>query len=301
VVPSRDVRAGTGRHGCCSTCRTSSSAPTTSTVSPMFAMTRRAGLRFKLNLVIVPIVVGTMALFVWLDYRHETQAIMAAHAMHVESAGTGLPIGPVPPGVGPRAVGRRAVQIHALHAVVTVVLLMLAVNAALSAYVLTPLAGAQAWIARMERGQWRTRIDTAGDVDEVGRLVTSFQTLGLTIDALVFQLLNAERLATAAVLAKKMAGHIEPEVQRLVAVASRLQCLPDPEAQAAAEDIASAAARIVAATRSLDRLFDPHAKVEVGGRFDHARTERSARAAARRPGGPSIRSRGDSRTRLSSA
>ena len=28
--------------------------------------------------------------------------------------------------------------------------------------------------------------------------MTSFQTLGLTIDALVFQLLNAERLATAA-------------------------------------------------------------------------------------------------------
>ena len=217
---------------------------------------RRAGLRLKLNLVILPLVVGTMAVFVWLDYRHETAAIMAAHGMHVASAEAGRPIGPVPSNLSPRAVGRRALQIHALHAAVTIVLVMLSMNAALSAFVLKPLAGIQAGIAQMERGQWRARIDAPRDDDEVGRLLASFQSLGLTVDALVLQALNAERLATAALLAKKMAAQIEPEVERLGAAAAELQRLPDEVAQRAAETVAKAAARIVATSRGLDRVFE---------------------------------------------
>ncbi len=219
-------------------------------------MSHRGGLRLKLNLVILPLVVGTMAVFVWLDYQHETATIMAAHGMHVELAEAGLPIGPVPLNLSPRAVGRRALQIHGLHAIVTVVVVMLGVNAALSAFVLKPLAGVQAGIAQMERGEWRARIDAPRDDDEVGRLLASFQSLGLTVDALVLQLLNAERLATAALLATKLAAQIEPEVERLGAAAAQLQSLPDEASQRAAGTVASAAARIMATSRGLDRVFD---------------------------------------------
>lgn len=240
-----------------------------------------AGLRLKLNLVILPLVVGTMAFFVWLDYRHETAAIMAAHAMHVGSVDAGQPSGPVPWDVSPRVVGRRALQIHAAHAVVTVLLVMLAVNGALSAFVLRPLASVQAGIVQMERGQWRARIDAAGDDDEVGRLLVSFRSLGLTVDALVSQSLNAERLATAAVLVKKLAGQIEPEVQRLGAAAAALQRAPDPDVRAAADTIAAAAARIVAASRSLDRLFQrPSAAANAPGLSEDRQVEPRRPAAA---------------------
>lgn len=50
-------------------------------------------------------------------------------------------------------------------------------------------------------------------------MVESFHLLGLRVDALVQQLLCAERLATLALVAQKMTTHIEPRVERITAAA----------------------------------------------------------------------------------
>lgn len=213
------------------------------------------GLRWKFNAALLPVVALTVALLVWLDYRHERQAVMAAHALHVEAVGAVAPAGPIDPATSPEAVARRTLVLHAVYAVALLSLIAVGLNTALSRFVLMPIDVVRNGIEQMQRRHWRMPAHPAAQ-DEVGRMVESFGALGLAVDALVTQLLHTERRTTLAVVANNTAAQIEPRLQRIGAAVGHLQQSRDETVRDAAEEIATATADILAAVRGLDRLFE---------------------------------------------
>lgn len=213
------------------------------------------GLRWKFNLFLLPVVAATVVLLGWLDSRHERVALQAAHGLHAPAVAVETAMPPLESATSPDAVARRSIVMHVLYAAGLLILIGVVLNAALSRFVLTPLGFIRDGIEKMERGHWRLTLH-AGTEDEVGRVVDSFQLLGLKVDAIVLQLLRAERLATLALVAKKTTAQIEPRVQRIVAAVGDLQRLPDANARTAAQTIAVATAEIVGSIRGLDQLFE---------------------------------------------
>ena len=217
-------------------------------------MTRR-GLRWKFNLFLLPVVAASVAVLGWLDSRYERGALVAAHAMHAHDVTIETTTAPVEGAISPEAVARRTLVMHALYAAGLLMLIGLGVNAALSRFVLEPIDRIRDGIEKMERGHWRMPWRPA-TTDEVGRVVESFQLLGLRVDAIVQQLLRAERLATLALVARRTSTQIEPRVARIAVAASDLHKVRDPAAREAALAITTASAEILAAVKGLDQLFD---------------------------------------------
>ena len=216
------------------------------------------GLRFKFNLIIVPLAAAATMLMVWADHRHEVAAIMASHAMHSTVAGTASATGPVNPDTLPEVVARDSLRIHLAYGVVLLVLLVAAVNAALEALVLRPLQRVRARLIEMEHGYWRASVEPTTE-DEMGQLVRSFQVLGPEIDALVGQSLQAERLAVLALLSQHLRGRLEPDLKCVAAVAARLNGAQEADTREAAQELARRAALMFATVRGLDRAFSSHA------------------------------------------
>jgi methyl-accepting chemotaxis protein len=212
------------------------------------------GLRLKFNLVIVPLAAAMTALMVWADYRHEAAAIMASHAIHSSAAGAASATGPVDPATLPEVVARNSLRAHILYGVALLALLVAAVNAALHVLVLRPLQRLGFRLIRMEHGHWRASIEPTSR-DELGRFVHSFQILGVEIDALVSQSLQAERLAARALLSQRLRGRLEPDLHRVAHVAARLNGGQNADTQAAAQELARSAAAMFATVRGLDRVF----------------------------------------------
>lgn len=215
----------------------------------------RPGLRVKFNLVLAPLVAATILAVASLDYRHELTAVMDIHATHAALAATGAPAGPMAPATTPATIARQSLRMHAAYAAIVLLLLAIAVNGALTAFVLRPIDRIRNGIEQMERGHWR-RSPHAATEDEVGRVLTRFETLGLTLDALVSQLLRAERLATVALFTKKVTVAIEPLVHEMAVHVARIHPLTDGPVRESTERIATAAAQILAALRGMDRAFD---------------------------------------------
>lgn len=216
----------------------------------------RRGLRWKFNLTLLPAVAATIILLAWIDTDHERQAVLAAHGQHDSAAGAGLESGMLDPTARPEAVVRGSVLIHAVDAVLLLSLIVFALNAALSRFVLKPMTFIRDDIEKLERGHWRLPAHLAGP-DAVGGVVESVHVLGLTIDALVAHMIRAERLATLASLAARTTAQIDPCTERIGAAVSRLYERPDGVSREAAAEIASANADILVAVRGLDRLFEP--------------------------------------------
>lgn len=221
---------------------------------------RGISLRLKLNLVVLPLLALSLGVVVWADYHHEVEAVMAAHALHsgpVSGEATG---GPVSPGTSPGEVAGRALRIHATYGVFVFVLMGLAIDAAVWLFVIRPLRRIQETIALMARGHWRVTPDVVAD-DEVGRLSGDFNRLGFTIDALAGQLLNAERLATLALLSRRLHVAVEPQVERIGHAVAGLHAgldstTSDGALRRALTEISDAAARIAGSLRALDQPFD---------------------------------------------
>lgn len=218
----------------------------------MFRITGRHGLRWKFNLALLPAVAVILGVLGLMDSVHEREAVFAAHVMH--AAGTAAAIVP-PLNPTPGAVARRSLFVHGIYALVLLSLIALALNVALSRFVLKPLDLIRHDIGQMERGHWRLPVHPT-DADEVGSVVESMQPLGLTIDALVAHMIRAERMATLAALAARTTAQIEPCTARIAASMSRLYERPDSAAREAAAQVACANAEILAAVRGLDRLFE---------------------------------------------
>lgn len=217
-------------------------------------MSYRPGLRVKLNLVVVPLTAAITVLMVWADYRHEVAAVTASHALHRLVVGTDVSTGPIDPATLPEVVGRGSLRMHIAYGVAMLVLLIGSVNAALHAFVLRPIDRIRECIVKMKRGHWRGAVDDTSE-DELGQLVRSFQVLGLEIDALVSQLLQAERLSMLALLSKRLGGQLEPDVRRVGEIAARLHRHGDATGREAGQELARVAAYMLAALRAADRAF----------------------------------------------
>lgn len=214
---------------------------------------RQRGLRWTFNATLLPVVAVTVGLLILADYRHERDALLAAHhAPTVARAdGTGL-TADIRQHLD--AVRRRSLLMHAAYGVLLLSVIAAGLNAALSRFVLKPMTIIDAGIRKMERGHWRTPILSARR-DEVGCVVENFQLLGLKVDAIVAQLVRAERLATLALLANRATAEISPRVEQIAAAVGELQRLGDGPARVSARAIAVASAEILVAVREFDRLF----------------------------------------------
>ena len=226
-------------------------------------MHKRPGLRLKFNLVLVPVVALGIAVMVWADYHHEYATLMEAHGAHVSPVGVGTPAGPMDPWTLPGAATRRSLRMHLAYGGILLGLLVLAVNAVLELLILRPVALMQRRVAALQRGQWRGRVEPGAD-DELGTLYAGVQRLGPEIDALVGQVLQAERLAMLALVSKQFERRIEPEVTRIGAIAGRLTRSEDGEARAAAAGLGRAAAAILHAVHAYDAAFTARPRRERG-------------------------------------
>ena len=144
-------------------------------------------------------------------------------------------------------------------------LLLLAVNVAVGSYVLRPVALMRRRLTGLRRGQWRGRVEPGG-YDELGTLYEGFQRLGPEIDALVGQVLHAERLAALALVSKRFALRIDPEVTKIGAVAARLTATDTADARAEGEELGRAAAAILHALHEYDAAFVASSGPPAGAR-----------------------------------
>jgi methyl-accepting chemotaxis protein len=211
------------------------------------------GLRLKFHLILLPTVLVALAVMIAADYYYQLDALMDAHAVHASAIpAQSVRIGAVE---SPDSVARRNLVSHGLHGAALIVLVALAADAALTILVLRPAALLREQLSRIERGQWHSTCAEQSR-DELGALCAAFQRLGPELGALVHQTVQAERLATTALVTKRLTSRIEREVQEITrTVAAMLERRID--AEDAARVIAPAAGRIVQALREFDPLFVP--------------------------------------------
>lgn len=219
-------------------------------------MRSKQGLRLKFNAILMPIVALGIAAIVWADYRHEFSTLMQAHASHTSTVGVAPADGPMAPGTLPDEAARRSLRMHLLYGSTLLGLLIVVVNVTLSVLILRPVSLMRQRLSDLEHGRWRTGLAAASD-DEVGELYAGFQRLGPEIDALVGQVLHAERLAVLALVSKRLESRITPEVTAIAAVAGRLTAGPGAEATEDGRALGRAAAHIVQAVHELDGAFAP--------------------------------------------
>ena len=233
-------------------------------------MNSKTGLRLKFNAMLIPIVASGLAVILWADYRHELSTLMEAHALHSTAIGSVDAIGPLDLAMLPEVVAARSFRAHLAIGGVILALLVAAVNLALTVFVLHPIGVMHQRIDGMEHGRWRGDVrPTSGD--EVGTLDAAFQRLGPELDALMAHALQTERLAAVALVSKRIAAQIEPEVGVIARVAA---AVVEHDSTGAAR-LAQAAANILGSVRQLDRLFLPAA-----GRGSRHRPERRLDGAA---------------------
>jgi HAMP domain-containing protein len=214
------------------------------------------GLRLKFNAVVLPVLAMLVGLIVAADYRHEVAAVMAAHTMHEGPVGVSA-MGPIDPATTPEAAGRASLVMHGWFAALMLVAVMAAINATLSVLVLRPLDRIRVACAQMERGHWSS-LELPSPSDEIGVVTAALRQLGLVLGTAVGQTIQAERLATLALLARETASAIEPEVARLGASIARLRASSSPEARQEATQIGRAAAAVLSAVHGLDHAFEAH-------------------------------------------
>ena len=221
-------------------------------------MSRSIGLRLKFNLVLIPTIAVGIASIVWADYRHESTTLMEAHALHVSRVGTGATAGPMDAWTLPDAATQRSLRLHAVAGAALLVVVVIAVNVTLQGLVLRPIAAMRKRIGALEHGHWRGQEMGATSVatDEVGVLYDGFRRLGSEIDALVGQLLHADRLATLALVSRRVEARVEPEVRRIGEIAGRLTSNEPTDPRAEGERLGRAAANILHAVHEYDAAFE---------------------------------------------
>lgn len=215
------------------------------------------GLRFKFNVIVLPVLALLVGLIIAADYRHEVAAVMAAHTMHEGPVGAVSSMRPIDPATTPEAAGRASLVMHGWFAAVMLVAVMAAINATLSVLVLKPLDRIRVACAQMEHGHWSS-LTLSSTSDELGVVTTALRRLGLVLGTSVGQTVQAERLATLALLARETASAVEPEIARLGTSIARLQASSSPEARQEAKQIGRAAAAVLSAVHGLDHAFEAH-------------------------------------------
>lgn len=212
------------------------------------------GLRLKFNLVLLTIVTGGLSVMVWADYRHEYMTLMEAHAVHISPIGAIASAGPVDPWTLPLSAARRSLVMHMTYGIAVLALFVVGTNVTVHCLILRPVRQMRERIALLHRGQWRGPVELRGG-DEIAVLEDGFQTLGPELDALVGHALRTDRLATVALVSKRLEADLDPEVHRIGAIAARLMSRGRAEDRSDGEVLARAAAGILQAVHQYDPAF----------------------------------------------
>ena len=217
----------------------------------------RFGLRLAFNLVVVPLMASALLLILAVDYRQEVRDAVAIHAAHATTVPVvnEMRMDLMPPDLTPAAIGRQSVIRHLILGAATLAAVVIVLNMALALLVVQPVRRIRDVVETMQRGHWLVAPEEAG-VREIRELATSFRSLGLGLDAVVAHGLRSERLATAALIARHLAARIDPEIEAIGGSVAPLAMSANPRTREAACRVASSAATILAAVRSLDRLFE---------------------------------------------
>lgn len=218
------------------------------------------GLRLKINLIAGPLVLATLATAAALDYRHEIAAIMDAHGMHAAAVSSSVH-GPVPAATAPEAVARRSLWLHGAAAIATAVLVAAIVNITLQMLVLGPAARLGRRFASLARGRWADEDHRPLHHDEIGALVDEGDRLGRHLQALVWQQLHAERLATIALVCKALDRELATPLERLQRSAAALYTHADPAVRSAAHDVTQAVGDVMHLARQIESALP-----QAGGR-----------------------------------
>lgn len=213
------------------------------------------GLRLKFNVVLLALTAITLTLILWTDYRHESSTLMDAHAAHVTAVGAQASGTPVARGMLPDRTARRSLRVHLALAITLLLMMAGVVNATVQSLILRPVASMRDRLGALQRGNWRVPAGPAGD-DELGALNAGFQRLGLEIDALAAHGLRAERLATLALVSKRIEARIAPEIAVIGEIAARLTS--QATARRDGERLGRAAADILRAVHEFDAAFAVH-------------------------------------------
>lgn len=209
-------------------------------------------LQVKLNAVVLPLVLAAVGVLAWADYRHEFTSTMDAHGIHASESRT---IGPVPANTAPRAIAARSLRTHVLFGVAVALGLALAINAAVSILILRPIRRIRDLMEHMARGRWQTQPGDRVPEDELGDLVAEFGALGVQMEAIVRQLLQAERLAATALISKRLQAQLTPAVEVLRTAVAELHAGRVEDAERLAGSVARATAAVLAVMHELDAPF----------------------------------------------
>lgn len=89
---------------------------------------------------------------------------------------------------------------HSLHLIVAGLTIVLLVNTALSRFVLKPVSAVLSDMSRMQKGELASDLPVRSS-DEIGELTRGYNSLGRNLEASVFRLVRAEKLASVALVA----------------------------------------------------------------------------------------------------
>jgi HAMP domain-containing protein len=161
-------------------------------------------LKKKLLLASSAIVLVILSLSEWIGYR-QTSVFLTAHAKKMETeyghAGHGASLKELQE--GSEILFVRLATLHSFHAALTLVALVLALNALWNRAVLRPLSELLEHMNYMRRGTWKTPVPVRNR-DEIGELTEAFNELGEQLTLTVQQFGSASKLSAMALLGQSM-------------------------------------------------------------------------------------------------
>ncbi len=158
-------------------------------------------LKTKLLLASSAIVLIVLTLSEWIGYR-QTSQFLNGHEMRMASEmNHGAVLADLQQ--GRQALLLRSATLHTFHGIITIIALILALNALWSRTVLRPLADLLRHINYMRRGSWGTPVPVRSK-DEIGELTEAFNELGGQLTLTVHQFAAASKLSALALLGQSL-------------------------------------------------------------------------------------------------
>ncbi len=158
-------------------------------------------LKTKLLLASSAIVLVVLSLSEWISF-HQMSQFLSGHEMRMASEmNHGAVLADLQQ--GRQALLLRSATLHTIHGIVTIIALILALNALWSRTVLRPLADLLRHINYMRRGSWGTPVPVRSK-DEIGELTEAFNELGGQLTLTVHQFAAASKLSAMALLGQSL-------------------------------------------------------------------------------------------------
>ncbi len=193
--------------------------------------TRIMKLKTKLLLASSAIVLVVLGLSEWIGY-HQMSQFLSGHEMRMASEmNHGAILADLQQGRQDLFV--RLATLHTFHGVITIIALILALNALWSRTVLRPLADLLHHINFMRRGNWGTGVPVRSK-DEIGELTEAFNELGEQLTLTVHQFASTSTLSALSLLGQSLVKKAVLASDLLRAAKGGIEC-EQGQAEAATE------------------------------------------------------------------